>query len=92
MKGEGVWKNVNGEPQQETYQNKNSSALLDRIPIQEKNIYHRVDKPHKIEFIKYQYLRQYQEQKSQCIYEIYIIGHYLSFLPNFVFQHHSHFW
>ena len=61
MKGQGVWKDVNGESQQEAYQDKNTPALFDRIPIQEKNINHRVNKPHKIEFIKNQYLRQYQK-------------------------------
>jgi hypothetical protein len=67
VEGKGVCENVDGQPQHKAYDYKDTPALFDRIPVQEEDIDHGIDEPEEIQPVKYEHLRQYEEQKTQAV-------------------------
>lgn len=70
VQGKGIGENINDKTKQEAHADKYGPVFLDRVPVEEKDVNHRIDKTEEIEPVKNQYLYKNQQGKSQCIDKI----------------------
>ena len=67
MNGHGVRKEIDGKPQKKAQTYKCSPIFFDRVPVEKKNVDHRIDEPEKIQPIENENLHQHKQSKPDYI-------------------------